>query len=276
MGVEPLPYSAGIDGATRGGVDGATRGGVDGATRGAAASGVLPALQAAASRVGVDFATLLNTARLESGFNPNARARTSSATGLFQFIDSTWLSTLARHGREHGITPSSRAEALAMRRDPAIASLMAAELMADNARALSARLGRAVDGAELYLAHFLGVGGAARFLSAMATNPGMAAAELLPAAARANRAIFTNIQAGQSRSLAEVFDLLRARFTGSPGGSSAPVAATGGRASNASASSPGKPAITTIAKPVSAPPSAAEARRAAQAAYLLLAQLGGG
>lgn len=242
-----------------------------GAARKAAASGVLPALQAAASRVGVDFNALLNTARLESGFNPQAKAKTSSATGLFQFIDSTWLATLARHGPQHGINPSTRADALALRRDPAVASLMAAEHMADNADALSARLGRAVDGAELYLAHFLGVGGASRFLSAMAANPAMAAAELLPAAASANRAIFMNSGSGQPRSLAEVFSLLRTRFSGSDDG--AENRPGGGQATYPT---PAEVAATaaTPAFPADAPVTAATARRAAQAAYLLLAQLG--
>lgn len=225
---------------------------------GAAAASVLPALRNAASRTGVDFDALFHTARLESGFNPAARARTSSATGLFQFIDSTWLATLAKHGAKHGIAAASTTEALALRKDPAVASLMAAEHMADNAAALSAKIGRAVDGAELYLAHFLGVGGAARFLSAMAVSPGMAASSLLPSAARANRAIFTD-QKGNARSLAEVFSLLQRRFDG-------------GQATSAKA----------VAKPSPPPPPAAiatgadaqTARRAAQAAYLLLAQLG--
>jgi hypothetical protein len=107
---------------------------------------------------------LVSTARLESGFNPDARARTSSATGLFQFIDSTWLSTVSHHGARHGLNPTSRDEALSLRRDPLAASLMAASHMADNARQLQARLGRPADTVDLYLAHFLGAGGAVRFL----------------------------------------------------------------------------------------------------------------
>ncbi len=53
-------------------------------------------------RTGVDFSYLLAQARIESGLDPSAQARTSSASGLFQFIDQTWLSTLDRHGEALG------------------------------------------------------------------------------------------------------------------------------------------------------------------------------
>ncbi|MCX7676587.1 MAG: transglycosylase SLT domain-containing protein, partial [Alteraurantiacibacter sp.] len=56
------------------------------------------AIARAAQATGTDFSYLLAQARIESGLNPAARARTSSASGLFQFIDQTWLATLDRHG----------------------------------------------------------------------------------------------------------------------------------------------------------------------------------
>jgi hypothetical protein len=228
-----------------------------------AAQAVLPAIEAAASRTGTSFEALFHTARLESGFNPQARARTSSATGLFQFIDSTWLGTLARHGPRHGIAPAGRAEALALRTDPAVASLMAAEHMADNGRTLERGLGRAAGPTDLYLAHFLGAGGALKFLSGMAADPGATAANLFPAAARANRAVF-HAADGTARSLQQVHDFF-ARKLGLD-----------------STAAPGRPnpvvtAEASVASPAPAPEAAgptAEARRAAQAAYLLLAELG--
>lgn len=235
---------------------------------GSARTATISALREAAQRTGVDFTALFQTARVESGLNPDARARTSSATGLFQFIDSTWLATLAKHGAKHGISVASKAEALALRRDPAIASLMGAEHMADNAAALSAGIGRAVDGAELYLAHFLGVGGATRFLSAMAASPGMAASELLPAAARANRAIFTDRKTGNPRSLEQVFALLRSRFEGA---GQAPSPTSLLRSLTRAAPAPASPSVGASAVTGA---DAETARRAAQAAYLLLAQLG--
>ena len=47
------------------------------------------AIARASESTGVDFDYLLAQARLESGLNPDAKARSSSATGLYQFIDST-------------------------------------------------------------------------------------------------------------------------------------------------------------------------------------------
>lgn len=184
-----------------------------------ASAAVLPALAAAAGRTGVPFDALFHTARLESGLNPDAKAKSSSATGLFQFIDSTWMATLAKHGARHGITPGSRAEALALRRDPGVASLMAAEHMADNAAALEAGLGQAASPTGLYLAHFLGSGGAVRFLKGLAAAPEAAAAELFPAAARANRPIF--YAGGAARSLQDVYDLFTRRLGADAGPSAA-------------------------------------------------------
>lgn len=239
-----------------------------------AASQVLPALQHAAARTGIDFSALFNTARLESGFNPNAKASTSSATGLFQFIESSWLSTLAKHGPRHGIAASTRSEALSLRKNPDIASLMAAEHMADNKATLESRLGREASPTDLYLAHFLGAGGALKFLSNLATSPARAAAEIMPAAARANRGIF--FSAGAPRTLAEVATLLETRFTGTalpPQGAATgtpvppPAAVIPANAGTRHATVRPPPATNT-------PTESQTSRLAAQAAYLLLADLG--
>ncbi len=61
------------------------------------------AIQRAAARTNVDFGYLFNQAKVESGLDPDAKARTSSATGLFQFIDQTWLGTVKKHGAAHGL-----------------------------------------------------------------------------------------------------------------------------------------------------------------------------
>src|SRR3546814_18177053 len=80
---------------------------------------------------------------------------------------------------------------------------MAAEPAADNQQTLEAQLGRNVTSTDLYLAHFLGVGGAAKFLRAHDQNPGASAAAVLPSAASANRWVFYD-RNGAPRSLAEV------------------------------------------------------------------------
>jgi hypothetical protein len=179
------------------------------------------AIQLAAARAGVDFSYLFNQARMESGFNPDARARTSSATGLFQFIDQTWLGTVKRHGADHGLGWAAdairegrnghyyvadrdmRQAILDLRRQPEAASAMAAEYASDNQDYIQRHLGRAAEPVDLYLAHFLGAAGATRFLRAHDANPDGAAAAILPAAARANRAVFYD-RGGSPRSFAEI------------------------------------------------------------------------
>lgn len=186
-----------------------------------APSSVEGAIANAARQTGVDFEFLLAQAQVESALDPAAKARTSSASGLYQFIESTWLDTMKRHGARFGLgalaeniavgangaayvaDPAQRAEILGLRHDPQIAAWMAAGLAEDNAAHLMPVLGRQPDHGELYLAHFLGAGGAARFLSAMQDNPGQSAASLFPKAASANRAIFYE-PGGSARSLAGV------------------------------------------------------------------------
>jgi hypothetical protein len=176
---------------------------------------VQSAIARAAAATGVDFTYLLAQARLESGLDPQARARTSSARGLYQFTGSTWLNTLDRHGAELGLgggahDPALRAQLLALRQDPQASALMAGELANDNRTFLYNTLGRDPDNAELYLAHFLGPDAAGRFLSALAADPAQSAAALLPKAAAANHAIF--FAGAAPRSVGQVMDLLRSRL----------------------------------------------------------------
>lgn len=191
------------------------------------------AIAQAAQRTGVDFDYLMAQAKLESSFDPDARARTSSASGLYQFIDSTWLATLDRHGASLGLggaadavamrggrhvvtDPAMRGQIMALRFDPGASALMAGALATDNAAALAPVLGRQPDAAELYMAHFLGAGGATRFLTELARDPQRSAASLLPAPAAANRTIFYTPN-GAQRSLQEVMDLMRSKVAGAMG-----------------------------------------------------------
>ncbi len=177
------------------------------------------AIARAAQATGVDFDYLLAQAKLESGLDPNARAATSSATGLYQFLGGTWLDTLKKHGAEHGLgwasaavgNPALRSQVMALRNDPQASALMAAELAGDNKAALGTALGREPDPAELYLAHFLGSQGATQFLTALSIDPAQSAASLLPAAAGSNRAIFFAPD-GSPRSLGEVMGLVRGKL----------------------------------------------------------------
>ena len=184
--------------------------------------GVQSAIQLASQRTGIDFNYLLGQAQVESGLNAGARAGTSSATGLYQFIEQSWLGVVKEHGAEHGMAwaadsvkqtasgrfvvsdPGARQAILNLRSDPTAASLMAAEHASDNKDALSAKLDRDVTGTDLYMAHFLGLGGAKKFLSAMDANADRSAAALFPGAARANRGVFYD-RDGSARSLGEVY-----------------------------------------------------------------------
>jgi hypothetical protein len=183
-----------------------------------AATRVQSAIQLASSRTGVDFDYLMGQAKIESGFDANARARTSSAAGLYQFIESSWLSVVKKHGADHGLgwaadaigpgnrvaNPGTRAAILALRTDPQAASLMAAEHASDNKDAIEGSIGRAATGTDLYMAHFLGLGGAKKFLAKMEANPDATAASLFPSAAGANRNVFFE-RDGSARSLKEVY-----------------------------------------------------------------------
>ena len=156
-------------------------------------------IQSAASATGADFAYLLNTARRESSFTPGAQATTSSAAGLFQFIESTWLNTLSRYGEKHGVAqsaadarsndPSARARALDLRFDPDLSAKLAGELAKENGQFLERKLGRPASGTELYAAHVLGPVGAVKLIEA-ASSGQSDAAKLFPAAARANGNLF--------------------------------------------------------------------------------------
>lgn len=176
---------------------------------------VRAAIARAARASGVDFDYLLAQAKIESNLNPQARAGTSSASGLYQFTSATWLQTLARHGSEFGLPnladPAGRAQAMALRFDPQASALMAASLASDNKASLTTALGHAPDASELYLAHFLGADGATKFLNALASDPAQSAAALMPAAAAANHGIFSRAD-GSARSVGEVMGLIRAKM----------------------------------------------------------------
>lgn len=181
---------------------------------------VTSAIQRAAQRTGVDFDYLMGQARLESGLNANARSGTSSATGLYQFLDQSWLAVVKQHGGEHGlgwaadsiqksggryvVSGGNREAILGLRNNPEISALMAAEHASDNKGAIEAVTGREATGTDLYMAHFLGIGGARTFLSAMQANPDRSAAAVFPTAARANRSVFYE-RDGSARSLSEVY-----------------------------------------------------------------------
>jgi len=182
-----------------------------------ASSGVLNAIGQASAKTGVDFAYLVQQAQAESNFNPNVKAKTSSATGLFQFIKSTWMGMIEKHGEKYGIDTEgmSRQEILDLRKDPELASNMAAEFASENEQFLNthwAKGEKEIGSTELYFAHFMGAGGAASFLNARDENPTQAAAILFPKAAKANANVFYEQGTGRARSMDEVYAFFDKKF----------------------------------------------------------------
>src|SRR5438093_8355812 len=191
---------------------------------------IATSIKQAASTTGASFEYLLATAKMESNFNPKASATTSSARGLYQFIDQTWLGTVKEAGSLLGygkyadaITksssgnysvsdPAARDAIMKLRDDPDAASSMAAVLTQSNSFRLTGKIGRRPTDGELYMAHFMGVGGAARLISNAEDNPNASAARLFPNAAAANRSIFYEKGTGRARSVSEVYSVLTTRY----------------------------------------------------------------
>jgi hypothetical protein len=101
----------------------------------------------------------------ESGGDPNAKNKRSSATGLGQFLDETWLDMIRAH-RPDLAKGRSQAEILERRRDAKVAREITARFTERNAEMLRKR-GLPVTPGTLYLAHFAGGAGAVAILSAM-------------------------------------------------------------------------------------------------------------
>ncbi|MGY3690881.1 hypothetical protein ACVIGA_000961 [Bradyrhizobium sp. USDA 3240] len=226
---------------------------------------VAGSIKQAAATTGTSFEYLLTTAKMESNFNPRAGATTSSAHGLYQFIDQTWLGTVKEAGSQLGygqyadaITknsdgsysvsdPSARSAVMKLRDDPDAASSMAAVLTQSNSFKLTGTLGRRPTDAELYMAHFMGVGGAGKLISSAEDSPSANAAAMFPKAAAANQSIFYD-KSGSARSVSQVYSVLTTRYAAAANSSdtrTAFAAAGGGTMSpNAIASAAPTQALT--------------------------------
>src|SRR5262249_17662676 len=190
---------------------------------------------------GASFHYLLSTAKMESDFNPTAGASTSSAHGLYQFIEQTWLGTVKEAGGQVGygqyadaitrtasgdyvvVDPTARKEIMKLRDDPVAASAMAGVLTQANSFQLTGKIGRRPTDAELYMAHFLGVGGAAKLINSAVDDPQASAARMFPSAAAANRSIFYDRQ-GNARSISDVYAVVSARYAAAAGSSATQTA----------------------------------------------------
>ena len=162
----------------------------------------------AATETEVDPQIMMAMADKESSFDPRAKSNSSTAVGLYQFLESTWLEMVKRAGARHGLAreaasitydarrrpqvadPAERARILKLREDPRTSALLACELYKMQDRGLSNRIGTKPTAAENYMAHMLGMAGASRFIVAKREKPDAIAKRLFPAEAESNKAIF--------------------------------------------------------------------------------------
>jgi hypothetical protein len=202
---------------------------------------VVDAIRQGAERTGTGFDYLLATAQRESALDPAARAKVSSASGLFQFIEQTWLGLVKSDGARLGLgqeaaaittradgthvvsDPRARQAILGLREDPKVASVLAGTFTQRNRETLSAELRREPTAGELYVAHFLGARGAAQLINTAQRTPNRPVASDFPEAAAANRSIF--FDRGRARGANEVYALLAANHATTAAVSAAPAMA---------------------------------------------------
>lgn len=142
----------------------------------------------------------------------------TSAEGVFQIVDGTFLETIRKPGvaAKIGVDISNASDAaiLAMRKDPRVNTMVAAAYAEQNKRTLQQTLGRTVSDAELYAAHFLGPGGATALLVGLDKQPMQSAAALLPEAASANKSVFYD--KGKPLTVQQVYNRIVGSFTNAP------------------------------------------------------------
>ena len=198
-------------------------------TGASAAPQITGAIRQAAQSTGISFEYLLTTAQIESNLNPSAQASTSSAKGLYQFIDQTWLGTMKQDGAALGLgryadaikrtssghyevsDSAMRTAILRLRNDPQASAMLAGALTRNNAALVSANIGRQPSNGELYIAHFLGADGAGKLIKGASSQPRASAAAMFPNAAAANHSIFYD-PSGRARTVGEVYAKLTRLF----------------------------------------------------------------
>lgn len=149
---------------------------------------------------GIDNDILLKIAKAESSLDPTAQAKTSSAGGLYQFIDSTWKGMVDKYGEKYGIDETDKM-------DPHANALMGALFIKDNANYIKKRTGKKPDARDLYLAHFSGAGTAVKAIKAIQDTPNAPADSVWSKGAiKANKSIFYKNQ--KLRTVSEVYKRL--------------------------------------------------------------------
>jgi hypothetical protein len=190
---------------------------------------VLRSIRQASQSTSADFGLLMAQAQRESSFRADAKSSSSSASGLFQFVDSTWLDMVHRFGDKYGVgdlaqqisqtgsgkltvtDADTKQKILALRQDPTMSANLAAEYVKQNQSEMEQALGRPMSRGDLYMAHFLGAGGATQFLKALDSKGDTPAAKLLPDAAAANPSIFYD-GSGHAKSVREIYQSVASKI----------------------------------------------------------------
>lgn len=190
---------------------------------------IVRASQQVAGLSGHSFSAILAQATQESGLNPAAKNKTSSAAGPFQFLERTWLDLVRRHGSAYGLgdlarqienrngipvikNAAVRKQILDLRHDVDVSAGMAGRYLAEGRERLEKRLKRPATEAESRIAYVMGVGGAAKLIKTAEASPGAVAADLLPRAAKANHNLFYDRGSGQALSARETVARLTNRM----------------------------------------------------------------
>lgn len=167
-------------------------------------SDVRDMFEAVSKATGVPLSMLASIAGSESGFNYLAGAGTSSAKGLFQFIDRTWKSMVKTYGPTYGLPENASVY------DPRANALMGASYIAENYKYLKSKLKRDVSETDVYMAHFLGAGGADKFLNASADD---IAAQVFPNEAKVNEPVFYDKKNNnRPRTIKEIYDMFTTKL----------------------------------------------------------------
>lgn len=150
-------------------------------------------------------APLINRiAQAESGNNPNAKNPNSSASGPLQFTNDTWARSVAKWGKELGIT-------LKDKDNPQAQTIMGQKLAEDNGKIIAKQIGRPATDGELYAAHFFGAPDVLKLIKAQGT--GKQAIMLYPRRlVSENRDIF--FDGNTPRTVEQVYSLLNNKVSG--------------------------------------------------------------
>ena len=232
---------------------------------------VVDTIVKASEEAGVDPVYMMALADKESSFDTDAKAATSSAQGLFQFVKATWLELIRDFGARHGLTEEAASvkgsgpaitvaggmkdHVLSLRNDPRVAALMAAELIKRDRDRIEARVGRPLSTTEMYLAHFLGTASAGKFVSLSSEKPDETAAKAFRSAAKANRSLFTQTEGGKRRHLtiaefqSRIEDMIDARLARYRGVTAVAAAADTGAQPETEPSAPRRIEVTEALPP---------------------------